>query len=261
MGFLKDMSDSAVNFPEYRNIAHSPWKKVITYLLLIVLILGLPVLLSFAFDFNRGVDLFVSEFHKKVPDFVLKNGELTMSGKMPLVFESDGSVVYIDISGETDDSVLDNYDLGIYFSKTEMVSKQSTVEKQTFSYSVFQEQEIHKADVENYLSESKKFVGLMIIFFGLIYFFLAKLCTTALLGFICLLFSSMQNSNLRYGQAFKITVFALTIPTLFQALHQILAPGFVYGWSIYYTIALLYLWFAVRANRSEIVEQDGDLLK
>jgi hypothetical protein len=75
VGFLKDMSDSAVNFPEYRNIAHSPWKKVITYLLLIVLILGLPVLLSFAFDFNRGVDLFVSEFHKKVPDFVLKNGE------------------------------------------------------------------------------------------------------------------------------------------------------------------------------------------
>jgi hypothetical protein len=182
VGFLKDMSDSAVNFPEYRNIAHSPWKKVITYLLLIVLILGLPVLLSFAFDFNRGVDLFVSEFHKKVPDFVLKNGELTMSGKMPLVFESDGSVVYIDISGETDDSVLDNYDLGIYFSKTEMVSKQSTVEKQTFSYSVFQEQEIHKADVENYLSESKKFVGLMIIFFGLIYFFPGKALYSSTVG-------------------------------------------------------------------------------
>jgi hypothetical protein len=142
-----------------------------------------------------------------------------------------------------------------------MVSKQSTVEKQTFSYSVFQEQEIHKADVENYLSESKKFVGLMIIFFGLIYFFLAKLCTAALLGIVCLLFSSMQNSNLRYGQAFKITVFALTIPTLFQALQQILAPGFIYGWSIYYSIALLYLWFAVRANRSKIVENDGDLLE
>jgi len=261
VGFLKNMSDSAINFSEYRNFAHSPWKKVINYLLLIVLILGLPVLLSVVFDFNRGVDDFISEFHKEIPDFVLKNGELTMSGEMPLVFEGDGSAVYIDTSGETDDSVLDDYDFGIYFSKTEMVSKQSTVEKQTFSYSVFQEQEIHKADVENYLSDSKKFVGFMIIFFGLIYFFLAKLCTAALLGIVCRLFSSIQNISLRYGQVFKITVFALTIPTLFQALHQILAPGFIYGWSIYYSIALLYLWFAVRANRSKIVENDGELLE
>lgn len=64
MGFLKDMSDSAVNFPEYRNFAHSPWKKVITYLLLIVLVLGLPVLLSFAFDFNKSVDLLSVSFTK-----------------------------------------------------------------------------------------------------------------------------------------------------------------------------------------------------
>lgn len=260
MNFLRDMSDSAVNFSEYRKYARLPWKKVINYLLLMILILGLPVLLSIAFDFNKGMDNFIGEFDKRIPDFVFKNGELVMSGEMPLVFEGDGSVLYIDTSDKTDDSVLDGYELGLYFSKTELVSKHSTVEKQTFSYAVFKDQEIHKADVKNYLSSSKKFVDTMLILFGLIYFFLAKLCTAALLGVICLLFASLQNISLRYGQATKISVFALTIPTLFQALHQILTPGFIYGWSIYYTLALVYLWFAVRANGSEIVANDHDPL-
>lgn len=258
MGFFKDMSDSAVNLSQYKRFSEQPWGKVISYLLLMVLILGIPVLLSFVFDFNREVDNWAAEFNENIPEFVLKDGELTVSGEMPLIFEDvsgeDKRIVIIDTSGETDESVLDDYDIGMFISKKEAVIKQNAVEKQTFSFAALKGEEIHKADIEKYLSYIK-WTGVFIVLFGLIYFFLAKLCTAVVLGFICLLFSTIQNCGLQYGQAFKITIYALTMPTLFQALQQILAPGFVFGWSIYYTIALLYLWFAVRSIKIKQQEE------
>lgn len=252
MGFFKDMSDSAINLFQYRRFADQPWGKVISYLLLIVLILGIPVLLSFVFDFNKGVGGLIAKFNENIPDFVLKDGELAVSGEMPLVFEDisgeEKNIYVIDTSGETDVSVLDDYDTGMFISKKEAVIKKNAIEKQTYSFSAFKGGEIHKADVEKFLSYIK-FIGIFIVLFGLIYFFLSKLCTAVVLGLVCLLFSAVQNTGLKYEQTFKITIYALTIPTLFQALHQILAPQFYYGRFIYYCIALLYLWFAVRAIR------------
>ena len=103
MGFFKDMSDSAINLSQYRRFANQPWGKVISYLLLIILILGIPVLLSIVFDFNKEVDNWVAEFNKNIPDFVLKDGELAVSGEMPLIFEDksgeEKSIYVIDTSG------------------------------------------------------------------------------------------------------------------------------------------------------------------
>ena len=251
MGFFKDMSDSAINLSQYRRFANQPWGKVISYLLLIILILGIPVLLSIVFDFNREVDNWVAEFNKNIPDFVLKDGELAVSGEMPLIFEDksgeEKSIYVIDTSGETDGSVLDDYDTGMFISKKEAVIKRSVLEKQTFSFSAFQGGEIHKADAEKYLSYMK-LIGIFIVLFGLIYFFLSKLCTAVVLGFVCHLFG-----NPKYWFAVQRNIqncyLCSTIPTLFQALQHILAPQFIYGLFIYYTIALLYLWFAVRAIR------------
>src|SRR5688572_4213588 len=87
VGFFKDMSDSAINLSQYRRFADQPWGKVITYLLLMVLILGTPVLLSFVFDFNKGVGDLVGKFNENIPEFVLKDGELAVSGEMPLIIE------------------------------------------------------------------------------------------------------------------------------------------------------------------------------
>jgi hypothetical protein len=258
------MSDSAINLRQYRGFADQPWRRVISYLLLLVLILGTPVLLSFVFDFNQWVGEFIAEYNENIPDFVLKDGELSMTGEMPLIFEDKSgdmkNVFIIDTSGKTDDSVLDDYDTGVFFSKKEAVAKRSALEKQSFSFSAFKGGEIDKADVEEILS-NLKWSGIFIVLFGLIYFFLAKLCTAAVLGFVCLLFSAMQNSGLQYGQAFKITVYALTIPTLFQSLQQIIAPEFALGGCIYYTIALLYLWFAARVIRTKSEEEsDKDII-
>lgn len=263
LGFFKNMSDSAINFSQYRRFSNQPRGRVIAYLLLIVLVLGTPVLLSLAYDFNRDMNSWISDFSKTAPEFVLKNGELSVSGELPLVIEKEvedeKSIIVVDTSGQTDESILKDYQSGIFISKTKAVYKQNLVETQEYHFAGFKGAEIQKADVEKALSYMK-LVSILIVLFGLIYFFLAKLCTAALLGLVCLLFSRFLNAGLKYGQAFNITVYALTIPTLFQALQTIIAPGFAYGWSIYYTIALLYLWFAVRNIRIQQHESDGDHL-
>ncbi len=261
MGFFKDMSDSAINFSQYRYFANLPWKRVITYLLLMVLVLGIPVLLSFAYDFQRDMTKRIEQFDRTAPDFVLMNGELTVAGDMPLVYESENhdSAIIVDTSGKTDSSVLDEYEQGFFIEKTKLVYKQNSLEKQEYHFSALKDLELEKADVANMLSYLKP-MSMMIIFWGLIYFIFAKICTVSILSLVTLLFSGIQNCGLNYGQSFKITVYAITIPTLFQSLQNIIAPGFVYGWSIYYSIAVIYLWFAVRSTKSKPVASDEDLL-
>lgn len=261
MGFFKDMSDSAINFSQYRYFANLPWKRVISYLLLMVLVLGIPVLLSFAFDFQRDMTKRIEEFNRTAPDFVLKNGELTVAGEMPLVYESGNhnSAIIIDTSGKTDSSVLDDYDQGFFIEKTKIVYKQNSLETQEYHFSALKDLKIEKADVVNMLPYLKT-MSMMIVLWGLIYFIFAKICTVSVLSLVTLLFSGIQNCGLNYGQSFKITVYAITIPTLFQSLQNIVAPGFVYGWSIYYTIAVIYLWLAVRSTKSKPAASDEDLL-
>ena len=261
LGFFKDMSDSAINFSRYRYFANLPWKRVITYLLLMVLVLGIPVLLSIAYDFQRDMTKVIEQFNKNAPDFVLKNGELTVAGEMPLVYESGNqdSAIIIDTSGETDSSVLDDYEQGFFIEKTKLVFKRDSLETQEYHFSALKELELEKADVVDILSYLRP-ISAMIVFFGLIYFIFAKLCTVSILSLVTLLFSGIQNCGLNYGQSFKITVYAMTIPTLFQSLQNIIAPGFIYGWAIYYSIAVIYLLFAVRSTKSKPVASDEDLL-
>lgn len=251
MGFFKDMNDSAINLPAYRKFASRPWGRVIGYLMLLVFILGTPVLISFVYDFNKVLNMGINEFSKGAPDFVLKNGELEVAGKMPLVIEDEvvgNSVFIVDTSGSTDASVLENYESGIFVSKTNIVNKRNKAETQIFNFSELEGMEFTKADVEQWLPYLK-LTGLFIILFGLLYFILAKAISAAIFGVVCLLFSQVQQAGLAYGQAFKITVYALTIPTLLQALMAILTPGLFFGGLVYYTVLLLYLWFAVKAYK------------
>jgi len=254
VGFFKDMNDSAINLSAYRKFADRPWGRVIGYLVLLVFILGTPVMLSFVYDFNRALKMGINEFSKEAPDFVLKNGELEVAGKMPLVIEDkivENSVFIIDTSGSTDASVLQNYESGIFISKTQLVNKLNNMETQTFNFSELQGIELTKADVEKLLPYLK-LTGFFIILFGLLYFIFAKAVSAVFFGVVCLLFSQIQQAGLTYGQAFKITVYALTIPVLLQALMAILMPGLFYAGVVYYTVLLLYLWFAVKACKDTV---------
>lgn len=250
-GFFKDMNDSAVNFSAYRNFAVHPWSRVIGYLVLLVLLLGTPVLLSFVSDFNREVDRVAEKFSRAVPDFLLKNGELQVFGEMPLVFEDESggrkSVIVVDTSGKTDESILRDYETGIFISKTKVVQKRNSLETQIFYFSNFQDLTVTKKDVLEWLPYLK-LTAVFIVIFGLIYFFLAKLCTAALSGVLCLLFSRIQQRRLTYEQGVKISVYALTIPTLLQALQAVILPNLFAVGFLYYVVLLIYLWFGVQSG-------------
>lgn len=249
-GFFKDMNDSAVNFSAYRNFAGHPWRRVIGYLVLLVLLLGTPVLLSFVYDFNREVDRLAEKFSREAPDFLLKNGELQVFGEMPLILEDErgGSrnIIVVDTSGETDESILQDYENGVFVSKTKIVQKNS-LETQIFYFSNFKDLTVTKEDVLEWLP-SLKLTAVFIVLFGFIYFFLAKLCTAAVSGLLCLLFSRLQQRCLTYGQGVKISVYALTIPTLLQALQAVILPGFFAFGLLYYIVLTIYLWFGVQSG-------------
>jgi len=81
------------------------------------------------YDFNKGVLMVLNDFKENIPNFVLANGELNVAGQMPIIINDGGpSVIIIDTSGKTAETVLDNYDSATLITEKKIQCKR---QKQT----------------------------------------------------------------------------------------------------------------------------------
>ncbi|MEW6182100.1 MAG: DUF1189 domain-containing protein [Bacillota bacterium] len=252
MGFFTRIKESIFNFDAYPRFAREPFDKAFGYLVLMTLLFGTVFLVYTVIRLNTGISEMVGTFNRSCPDFVLQNGELTVDADMPITIDGgdeDGMII-IDTTGRTDRSVLDKYEQGVFVSRTQVVNKKNRIETQEMNFSELKGFKITKADVEQWLP-NLKFFSVFIIIFGLIYMIVAKLLGAVVLGLFSLLISAVQGAGLDYGRGIRISVYALTVPTLFQTAQKIVSPGFPHPGVVYYILALIYLWFAVRAGKSE----------
>ncbi|MEW6173329.1 MAG: DUF1189 domain-containing protein [Bacillota bacterium] len=253
MGFFGRAKASVADFGAYRQFAQEPFDKAFGYLVLMVLLLGTVYLVYTVIQLNSGINEMVGGFSRSCPDFVLENGELTVYADMPITVNGDkeDGVIVIDTTGRTDRSVLDKYEQGVFVSRTQVVNKKNRIETQEMNFSELKGFRITKSNVEQWLPKLKYF-SVLIVLFGLIYMVIAKLLGAVVLGLVCLLFSAIQGTGLNYGNGIRISVYALTVPTIFQTLQKMVSPGFPHPGLVYYILTLIYLWFSVRANKNEV---------
>ncbi|MCL6558701.1 MAG: DUF1189 domain-containing protein [Firmicutes bacterium] len=250
MNFFLRVKGSIADFSAYRQFASEPFDKAFAYLVLLVLLLGVPFLIYAAVRLNTGINQFAVTFSQNVPEFILKNGELSVQANMPLIMEkSESFVMVVDTTGRTAESILDDYEKGIFMSRTKFVSKKNPVQKEEVSFSAFKGLVVTKADVERWLPMIK-LIGIFVVIFGFIYMLIAKLIGTLIMAIVCLFFSVVQRAGLGYGSALRIAVYALTLPTVLQTLQTAFLPRLPLSWAVYYGVFAVYLWFAVRANKA-----------
>jgi hypothetical protein len=244
------MKESISDFGAYKRFASEPLNKAFGYLVVLVLVFGLPFLVYTAAKFHAGINQAVDLFKESCPDFTFANGELTVHAVMPIVIDDGGSYMVVDTTGGTDESVLDDYESGMFVSQTRAVVKRNRYETREIDLSQLKEMTVTKADVEEWLPGLKAF-SVFIVVFGLVYMLAAKLLGAVIMGLVCLLFATVQKAGLTYGSSIGVSIYALTLPTLFQTLQHIFLPQFPQPGLVYYAVLVLYLWFAVRANKSD----------
>lgn len=241
--FFTRVANSIVNFDFYKHVVKERTGKAVSYLLLLTFFLGLLISIRPAVEFNEGVSLFINAYEEKVPDFVLKNGELNVQGDMPVTIESLGSVIIIDTSGHVDEEVLDKYVSGIFISKHKVVQK-NLFDKREIDFRQMEDIVLTKSMVRGWLP----FLRLGIIFIFMIMpiaFIISRFFTALIVSLIGLAINTVLRTNLTFSDLFKLSAYILTLPIIIVS---ILKAGAIYVpafWLIYLAISAAYMWKAL----------------
>ncbi|MCX7920632.1 MAG: DUF1189 domain-containing protein [Clostridia bacterium] len=242
---VKSISD----FGYYKNLIKQSVGKSISYLLLLCLILGTISMIRPVLEFNRGISTFISAFEKNIPEFVLENGELNVSGPMPVTTEEDGAIFIIDTSGRTGVEALNNYDNGMLVLKDKMIQK-NLGNIQTTEFSSLAGLKLTKSDIGQWLP-FLKFISVFIVLFGLIVFIIGKLLSALLISIIGLLLNAIVSAGLTFKDIFKMAVYSLTLPIILKVILSAAAINVPFFWLVYYLIAVFYVGYAMTLIKKE----------
>jgi hypothetical protein len=241
MGFFSKLINSITNPKYYKDFLKESTGKAVVYLLLLCLIFGGISAIRNVYDWNKGIITVVNEFNEKVPNFTLENGELNVEGEMPIIFEEkQESVFIVDTSGKTDETVLDKYNSGVFVSKTKFVQKKSSMQKTETSFDGLKTLTFTKAKVEKWIGYAK-FVNVVIILFGPMFFFGFKFIAAFIVSLIGLIINAFCKAKVTFGEIYKLSIYALTFSIILKVFFAVIGVHVPQFWILYYGIPLIYL--------------------
>lgn len=241
MSFFSKLKNSIINPKAYNDFFKESTSRAVVYLLLLCLIFGGISAIRDAYDFNKGVILMLNVFTEKMPNFTLKNGELSVDGQMPIIInEGQEPVVIIDTTGKTKETILDKYNSGIYISKTKFIQKKNPVQKTETDFASLKTLTITKAEVESWISIAK-IANILIVIFGPIFFFAFKFIAAFIVSLLGLLVNAFCKAKVNFAGIYKLSIYALTFSIILKVFFAVIAIEVPYFWILYYGIPLIYL--------------------
>lgn len=196
---------------------------------------------------TEGLHALIDE---QVPEFQLKNGELTVDG----VYEVDENGMLISIDTEyaylyqysLDDfrSMLSNYD-SVFLADSERLVFKGNGEVTAATYKQLG-LEFRKSDLHSWVKYC--YVGMGIV---LLFVWLGSICTF-LFGTLCVALAGMivkaiLRVNITFGQVFKLSVYAKTLMVLVKAALAVL--WMVFSGYTYLSFAISVVWLSLAMKR------------
>jgi len=249
LNFFTRIYYSMAGFDNYRYFLRQGTGKAVVYLLLLAMLIGIISFIPVFNDINKGMDEVISQFDSAVPDFTFSNGELHVTGTMPIKLGENDYPIIIDTSDNPDESVLEDYDNAMMFTKNKIIQK-TYVNRQVTDLTMLKGFNITKADVKEALPMLKP-IAIIIFIFAVIFFICLKFIDALIVSLIGLIINAVRKTNLSYKSIFKISVFSLTLPILICTLLDILLQA-PYMWLLYIVIAAVYVYGAINSIKKEI---------
>lgn len=246
LNFWTKVISSVEGIKHFKDVLKETVGKSVLYLLLIALLLGVVGSIRGAVDFNNETSKLIQMYNDKWPNFELKDGELTVEGNMPMVLSQDNdNYVIVDTTNNTSPDVLNSHSKGLLILKDKMIEKKNEVQTQVIDFKSFQGMTINKDVVNNYLPLIK--VITPFIFIGtILWYFLGGLLSALLLALFALIINAIFKTDLKYGQLYSLSIYALTTPLIIDVIFKIFSiQHFSYYWLFYHVIAFGYICFAL----------------
>lgn len=250
IGFFPSIYYSMAGFANYKYLLKHRTGRVVAYLLFITFILGMISLIPAVSDYTNVIDEMTGSYDSKVPDFVFENGRLDVQGEMPIIISDGGATVIIDTSGNTDESVLDNYDTGILITADRMIQK-NYANKRVTDFSMLQGFKTDKAAVKKMIP-LLKLVAPLILIFGSLFFIAIKFLSALVISLVGLIINASRNTNLRFGEIFRLSAYSMTLPLVLGTLLDLVPYRIPMLWAVFYIISIVYLWGAINTIKKDM---------
>jgi len=249
---------SITSFSKYRLFLRQRVGKAVVYLLLLSCLISLVVYIPAGIQYDRIVDDFIANFDTVIPDFTLANGKLQVTAEMPIVLEESAYPIVIDTSPDAEDRILPKYDIVMLITSDKIIQK-NYANKQVTNFSAFQGLVLTRDNIAQTLPLMKP-VGIFVFVLLAIGFVIGKFISALIISLIGLTINSALKTNLSYQNIFKISVYSMTTPLLVCTIPSIIPIAIPFLWILFYILASVYVYGAVRSIRKEIdkmYEQDN----
>jgi len=236
--------------------AESVWKSM-RFLLYVMLFIGSLIMIEAEYKTYQYSKAATEVLNSKFPNFELKDGRFICEGVMPFIYNNKDAVFIIDTSGKMYSEVLNGYKGGLIITETTVYYKQSVSETRSYELSEFKKFNFTKGRMIEFIN-FWTVPGLIIFFiFSLFFISVWKLIGVFSLSVIALIIDKILKTNMEYEDLFKMSVYAIVLPTLIDSGLGIVDVNIPYFWVVYYLIAGFFLvQFIKGANQisEEVIE-------
>lgn len=259
LGFLKKLILVITDFRTYPFLVkHEKFRNSLLYLIKLTLLISLCLTLYVMINFNNTLNFVVENYNDEIPQFELKDGELTVDEKLSerinnssyLVINTDYS--FDEYSKTKEYASLVKYDEVTIVNKDvisiEYVSADLKINFDEMYFDI-DKQGLYEELLRLLNDKSDKIILSITLFIVLfISYFTIVLSKIIMLSLIISIISTFSGIHLNFRNYIKIAIYAYTLPLIFDALATLIV-GSGKDYTYYATLMLTYVYiiYAVRA--------------
>jgi hypothetical protein len=213
------------NLPAYQQLKDTPLKRMVVYILLLLVIFG--IVPFFSMIFLPGYE------NWSIPDMTIQNGVLSSTVDQPYTINDEPEfTVILDTTGTVED--LDEGKIGMIIGESSVIVKRRAYETREYDFSAVEEFTITKSSLKNIL-RVLIIVGLLIGLLAYGVFLVGYFFFISLFG---MLFQKMFKTHLRYQQLWVVCVFAYTPVIILGILLNLVGVIFMFRNTLLYLVFL-----------------------
>jgi hypothetical protein len=257
MHLLGELINSLTNFKAYAFFRQQGFGRTLIYLLLLSLAFGSIGFVGTWRAFNRDADDLTVWLKEKAPEFNLAKGIFTTSPETMVIYRKEGDLILVlGAKSDLNDSLTAGYARGIIVYSDRVAVTGSEGQRRELKFKDYGEMKVDKKEILDAL-DNRAFLGIFMFVFWMIFYFAGKLFSALFLTGLGLNYKAFLRFNISFGDVYKLSIRALSLGIILDALLNLSGIDFPYFFIIYYLMAASYLWLGMRSVRDDDMTAAG----
>lgn len=235
--FIKSLTQPEI----YVSLVKESFRKTVFYVLLMAVIFGGAIGICKAYRYSNRLSSTIKLIKDDSSKLKFANGELSIQGGSPIVFESSRGLFAIDTEGRLDRSYINKFQEVILISKDSLFIQDEPGNIQEISFEVFQGIEFTQEDIISFFNLLR--IGSVLLAIAIpILFFISEFIS----AFVVALFAYIINSisiklKINFKDMYKLAFYSLTLVILIQTFLSLIKANIPFFSFFYFAISIVYL--------------------